>query len=360
MARKPSVAVLGSGNVGVCLAGILSLSGVDVSLGELPTFEENISPIIEKGGIDVHGECGVGFARPAVVTIDIEEAIQGRRIIMFCMPAYGHQLFTRACAPYLVDGQLLIYISHFGSMRMARLLRELNVNVDITVGETLSCIYLSNKTGPTEALIRAKKEALPFAAFPGQKTQGALDELRKIFSGLAPAKNCFETSINNASQWEHPAGTLLNAGWIEARKGGFSFGVEGRTPAVKRLQEAMDAEKIKIAHSLDIECIPSTDILKRLYKHGTNREKYAYLKNAPKQIQHRYLTEDLSYGVVPIANIGHELGVSTPVIDSTVRIASVAAGIDFLKDGLSAGTLELAGLSADEMNSLVEFGWDTR
>lgn len=99
------VAVLGTGNVGASLAGVLTLAGVDVSLGELPAFEDSLHPIIENGGIDVKGAFGVGLAKPSLMTSDVGDAIRGRKILLFCHPAYAHEAFTRACAPFLEDEQ---------------------------------------------------------------------------------------------------------------------------------------------------------------------------------------------------------------------------------------------------------------
>jgi len=350
------VAILGTGNVGVCHAAMLGLQGVDVSVGELPSFQESIEPIRQAGGIHLRGEYGEHFVELPVVTTDIEEAIAGCQIIFFCCPAFGQEEFARQCSPFLVDGQVLVFISHFGAIRMSNVLTELNVCADITVGETMSCVYLSNRTGPTEALVRGKKEGLPYAAFPSTATHPSLQVLQRAFPDWIAARNCLETTINNASQWEHPGGTLLNAGWIEATAGGFSFGAEGRTPAVRRIQEAMDGEKMLIAEAVGIEVVSSRDLLKRLYVRGTNQEKYKELKNAPPSLKHRYITEDLCYGVIPIAMIGHKLGVETPIIDAVVDVAAAASGEDLRARALDVADLGLEDISADEIRRIVESG----
>lgn len=359
------VAVLGSGNAGISLAGVLALSGVDVSLGELPDFEDSLRPILEKGGIDVKGEYGVGLAKPSLVTTEIAKAIRGRKILMFCHPAYAHEPFVRACAPYLEDGQILVFIAYFGAMRMTRLLSDLKVDADVILSEMISFNYACDKVGPNEALVKRKKEGLHYAAFPARKTRGALEVLRPVFPELTPAKNCLETSINNPNPWTHPVAVILNAGWIEATKGGFSFYMEGMTPAVKKLQQANDREKMEVSAELKLMKISNQDLARGMYKKIieqtgglTHQPKYyAQAKDAPPHLRHRYLVEDMIYGVVPVSDIGRELGVPTPLINATILIANIIAEMDFRKEGITAQKLGLAGLSAEEMNALAENGY---
>jgi len=361
--NKLKVTVLGSGNTGVSMAGVLALSGIDVSLAELPDFESSLEPIVKSGGIDVKGEFGVGLAKPEVVTTDIKEAIRGRKVLLFCHPAYAHEPFTRACAPYLEDGQILVYISYFGAMRMARLLAELGVNADVTLGETLSFLYACDKVGPNEALVKRRKEGLPFAAFPGSKTKTALEVLNQIFEDYSPARNCLETSINNVNPWAHPQGVILNAGWIEATEGAFSFYMEAMTPGVVRVQHACDYEKMEVAEKLGIEKTLTDDLAKRFYAKviqetgGTHQSKYyAKAHDAPKHLKHRYLVEDMVYGMVPVASIGHKLEVGTPIMNACIAIGNILAETDFWKEGVTANSLGLSGLTATEMMAFADKG----
>lgn len=359
----PKVTVLGTGNAGTSLAGVLTLAGIDVSLAELPEFEASLEPIVGNGGIDVKGEYGVGLARPAVMTTDIREAIRGRQILMFCHPAYAHEAFTRACAPHLEAGQLLVYISYFGAIRMRRLLSTLGVQAKVTTGETLSFVYACDKTGPHHALVKRRKEGLPFSVFPARDTGKALDLLNQVFEDFAPARNCLETSVNNVNPWTHPAGVLLNAGWIEATEGGFSFYMEGMTPSVLRLQRAMDDEKMEVAAALGLERITNSELARRMYRKivekvgGTHQKQYyAGVKDAPKTVKHRYLLEDMRYGVVPIASLARQLRIPTPALDATITIASIVAEADLWNDGITMKSLGADGLTASELVDWVERG----
>jgi opine dehydrogenase len=182
-----SLAVLGAGNAGCSLAGEMTLEGHDVSLAELPQFKTNLEVPVRKGGIEVAGELKTGFAKIKKMTMDIKDAIKGRELIFITSPAFGHEAFTRACAPYLEKDQALIYISYFGALRMAKLLKELGVDHDkITVAETASFVYACDRVGKKGAffmdryqddarvLIKREMDNLPLAAFPAAKTAEAL------------------------------------------------------------------------------------------------------------------------------------------------------------------------------------------
>jgi opine dehydrogenase len=118
----PSIAVLGAGNAGCSLAGEMALLGFDVSLSEIPQFKSNLEMPMKKGGVEVTGELRNGFGRLEKITYDIEDAINGRELVFVTSSAFGHEAFTRACAPHLRDGQVLIYISYFGDGKAAKIL----------------------------------------------------------------------------------------------------------------------------------------------------------------------------------------------------------------------------------------------
>jgi opine dehydrogenase len=354
MTKGPSFAILGAGNTGTSTAGILALSGFEVNLCELPSFEQNIKPIRDKGGIDVEGEFDVGYAKPNIITTSIKKAVEGVDVLLICCPAYGHEAFTRAFAPYLEDGQIIIYVSYFGALRMANFLSDINIEANVTVGETMGCIYACRRTGPTKVVVMRKKEELPVAAFPATKTDRVVEALN-TFALTQHATNVLETSINNMNPWSHVSGVILNAARIEATKGRFSFYADGVTPAVKRLRTALDKEKMAIADALGFRQISREDWASKFYKKPL-KGKYHSISTAPSDLNHRYLVEDIKYGIVPIASIGKTLGIETPNMNAVVRIASVLNEVDYWKEGVTARKLGLDGLNAEQMNKYAKEG----
>ena len=70
---------------------------------------------------------------------------------------------------------------------------------------------------------------------------------------------------------------------------------------------------------------------------------------APAGLDHRYLHEDVGYGLVPMAELGRLAGVATPAMDALIHLAGLALGIDYARDGLTLRRLGLAGLSPADL-----------
>ena len=70
---------------------------------------------------------------------------------------------------------------------------------------------------------------------------------------------------------------------------------------------------------------------------------------SPPSLDHRYVHEDVGFGLVPFAALGAVAGVPTPTIDAMIQLASLAVGIDYRRDGLTLERLGLAGKSASEL-----------
>ncbi len=54
---------------------------------------------------------------------------------------------------------------------------------------------------------------------------------------------------------------------------------------------------------------------------------------ASMDLEHRFIVKDLLCGIVPLASIGAELGVETPIMNAFIEIGSVVCGRDFRAQG---------------------------
>ena len=71
---------------------------------------------------------------------------------------------------------------------------------------------------------------------------------------------------------------------------------------------------------------------------------------AQSSLDNRYLTEDVGYSLVLFTDLARSLGVSTPVMDAVVQIASVVLARDFRAEAArTMQSLGLADLSRDEL-----------
>jgi opine dehydrogenase len=361
---NPKFAVLGSGNSGQAFAADLTLRGFSVNLSDIPGFEPNLVTIEKKGGIEISGEASKGFAELKMITMDPREAVRGVDIIIIGGSAFSHEPICRSLARYFEDGQYLWFISNFGAMRFNNWKKELNIIADVTPVETMSLIYAARALEPGKVVVFGVKDKLPTAALPARRTEDFLTKANMAFPQLVGAENILITSINNFNPIVHPPIVLFNAGRIEATDPkSWNLYVDGATESVTMVMLSMDKERMSLLSHLGLSGLAFKDAYQALYMHypiarATMSLSEAIRKSpvhsnpmlmAPSTLNSRYLTEDISFGLVPWSSIGHNWGLPTPTIDAIIQIGSTMLGADFVNEGLSAKDLAVEGMSLEEV-----------
>lgn len=353
------VTVIGAGNGGLAIASHLALKGHAVYLYSI--FKEELEPIIKKGGIELEGVEEKGFAILDKVTNDIKLALEGAELIMIVTPANAHAKIAKDCAPHLKDNQVVILNPGRtgGALEFDKVLTEEKIKNKPIIGEAQTLIYACRKISSTKVVIYGVKKSLSVASFPAKNTKRLIKVLNKAYPQFVPAVNVLETSLNNIGAIFHPAPTILNSARIESGEK-FDYYHEGITPVIATVLENIDRERLEVAKALKVKVQSAKEFLEEsygvkadsLYQAIQNNMAYKGVK-APIAINIRYLTEDIPMSLVPIASIGHQLGVPTPNIDSIIKIGSTMLKIDFWKSGRTADKLGLHNLSSTEIINLV-------
>lgn len=356
------VAVLGSGNGGQACAADQALRGFDVRLYEDPKFSSNLKPILEKGGVEVSGEGANGLARLSLVTSDIREVVKGAELIQIVSPAYAHKALFEACAPYLEEGQTVVFYGKGGAtLEILEIFRQRAATKRILLGESTSLPFACRIVGPAKVEIY-EPPALTIASLPSVKTPELLAKLRELYPMAVAATNVFETMFNDINAVVHPATVILNAGRIEYSKGEFFFYKEGITPEVCIVIEQVDAERCGILRSLNLKSNSLRDKLSKKDSRNYDslydaiRISWSSLQTikGPNNLHDRYLIEDVPFGLVSLVSFGDPLKVDTPVSRSLVTLASVLHKTDYMKTGRTVENLGLSGLGKRDMINFVE------
>jgi opine dehydrogenase len=71
---------------------------------------------------------------------------------------------------------------------------------------------------------------------------------------------------------------------------------------------------------------------------------------APTSLVHRYLTEDVPCGAVPVTDLARQLGVPAPVTAAGVTVADALLGTSWARTGRTMARLGLEGASAGEIH----------
>jgi opine dehydrogenase len=193
--------------------------------------------------------------------------------------------------------------------------------------------------------------------------------LSPLFPEAVAAPNIVHTGFTNANAMLHVANCIANAGRIESG-GGYKFYAEGVTPAVARLYEAINAERVAVAAALGAAVPTLEDWFDRVYgvREATLVEtcrRLTYNSDGPYQatgtpnsLDHKFITEDVPTGLVPMSELGAVAGVKTRAIDALVELARCMTGKGFAAEARTLKRLGLSGMDATKIRRIVEQGFD--
>jgi opine dehydrogenase len=357
-----NIAVLGAGAGGTAIAFDCAFHGHEVRLFDFPQFPENIEAIGAKQLITAEGDIS-GSANVAYAGHEIDEALNGAELIYVVGPAYSTEPFGRAVAGKLQPGQTVIVSpsSCGGALAFKRAAGLALENDSVRVAETSTLHYAVRLARPGHIRVFLKlKAGNLLAALPGKHTPDILQLISDVYPGMEAAQSVLQTSLQNANPVIHPAVTLANAARIEGTGGDFLFYEEGVSDSTGRLIEALDRERIAIGAKLGLTIFPDPQMgMRQGYMLEDNygaayRQAPGFLGiGAQPQLDHRYLNEDVGYGLVFMSGLAKQVDVATPSMDAVIQLTSVLMNRDYAGEALrTPGTLGIAGYSAAELGAL--------
>ncbi len=356
------ITVLGAGAGGTAMAFDCASHEHEVRLFDFEQFPDNIAAIAEQGGIHADGDIS-GFGTIAYSGHDIDEALQDAELIYVVGPAYSTEPFGEAVAGKLSAGQTVIVSpSSCGGALAFKRAAGLAVEDDsIRVAETSTLHYAVRVTEPGKIRVFLKlKAGNLLAALPGKHTSDILELIADVYPSMEPAKSVLQTSLQNANPIIHPAVTLSNAARIEMTGGDFLFYEDGVSDSVGRLIEALDNERIAIGKALGITILPDPEMgmrqgymLEANYGSGYRKAPGFLGIGAQPQLDHRYLNEDVGYGLVFMSKLGGQVGVPTPGMDAIIDVASIVMAHEYRAEALrTPESLGIADLSVAQLATL--------
>lgn len=365
MNKDTRYTVIGAGHGGKAMTAHLALMGFPVTLYN--RTPDNVAAIKARSALQLNSYEGGphGLAKLALVTSDMAEALESAEIIMVVVPSSAHADVAARMAPHLHQGQIVLLNPGRtgGALEFAKVLSDEECAADITIAEAETFIYASRSDGPAEARIFRMKDAVPLAALPATRTQSVLEGLRPAYPQFIDGKNVLHTGLNNMGAVFHPALTLLNAGRIESTLGEFQFYIDGVTPAVGRVLEVLDRERVTVASALGIRARTGLEWLKMAYN-ATGEDLTEAIHNqpgyrgimAPRTLHHRYLFEDVPMSLVPMVALGQRYGVSVRGMDSIIRLACFVHRTDYWRQGRTLDRMGIEEWSVSELTQYVNEG----
>ena len=342
------IAVIGAGNAGYAIASELALKGFRVNLYDDKKFESNLIPVKNAGGIEIYG-CGIeGFAKMNIVTTVLEEAIENVKFIIICTQSHAHNELAIKLSQCIKDKQLIILLpGYWGSVIFYKILR-LKKNKAIKIAESSTPPYACSRIeGKAKVNIQSITNA-HLAAIPARETNDVMNEINEIYPNrFFPAKNVLEVAINAVGLFQ-TAMCILNTSRIESGEDFYHFR-QGYTPSVLKVLQAIWEEKDLILEALKLTDLSPFEELKKKLLNPTLEQ--LSIKR-PNNMDHRYLTENCPFRLVPMSSLGLILNIPTPITNALIELASTINGINYYKYGR---TMENLGLSSLKINELIKF-----
>jgi len=354
------VAVLGGGNGSYAAAADLAEQGHEVRFWRRDAAA--FAPVLDSQSItlkDIRGRRDVRLAR---ATTDVGEAVRGAELLIVPTPAFAQSDIARAIAPHVSDGQVVFLPpGTFGSYVMAKVMREAGSRAAVALAETGTLPYLTRKHGPAEIAITIRAKRLPTGAFPASRSAHAFDLLRRAYPSVEPIEDALSGALMNAGPIIHPPLILMNAGPLEHFPK-WDIHKEGTQPAIRRVTDALDDERIAVREALGYRPYHFPlrdhyatdkwmygDAHDRLVESGDWREKIELTT-------HRYMREDVAYGLAFLVSVAEWAGVPCPVARGLLALGSAVCGAEFRKGPRTLESLGLAGLDRAAMRRLLDQG----
>lgn len=350
------VAIVGSGNSGLALAAYLSQQGYPVHL--LTRSLDKIETVAQSKTVKSTGKVEGEFELKAVTTDPAQSITQSRTIFIATVTTVYAEV-ARAIAPYLCDGQeIVLFSSKFGGS--VHFERELNLNwVDcerrgITVVET-DALFACRIQEDGSVWIRGFKDWTLFSAPTCTKTDAARSIIHRFFPKLQQADNIIQRGLTDFGAIAHTLTMLTNMNKVD-RAEPFLFYYEGFTERTIALMEKLESEFRAVATAYGTTLIPMPELLNRYYGCDTS-SLYNALRTvpnyrhsqAPQELNHRYIIEDVSCSHVPIQGLARKAGVLTPVLDSIICFAETLLNQDFTNEGRNLDALGWGAMSHAEI-----------
>ncbi len=351
------VAVIGAGAGGAAAVAELSIAGHIVTLWNRSAA--TLAPFIALGGVEYEGVLGAGIAKPALITPNLAEAIDKADVALVCLPTISHDSVARSLAQLRADRlPVVLNPGHTGgALEFRESYRLAGGGTTPPIAEFHTLSYIARKYAPAKVTITGKAKFLRLGVLPGG--DAAAGAARLLYPVAHAVGDVLNSSLANLNMTLHAPGAVLGAAWIESTRGDFTFYVQGMTPGVTRVMQALDDERLAVARAFGHALLPlgaemqkygtvepyvtdTTDLVGAIASGEANKK-----IKAPDSLRHRYYLEDFGHGLVPFIALGEAAGVPTPVAKALLDLGSTLTGVDFRQSGRTAQKMGIAGLDRD-------------
>jgi opine dehydrogenase len=355
-----NIAIVGGGNGCYAAAADLAQAGHRISLWRRDAAA--LKAVIDAGSIVLKDADGARDVAIACATADMGEALAGAQLIVIPSPAVAQRDIALRMAPHLADGQVIFLPpGTFGSLVMARVVRQAGSKADVTWAETGTLPYLARKHGEREIHITVRAVRLPTGVYPARRAEQALAVIREAYPSVHGCGDALSGALMNAGPIIHPPLMVMNAAPLQHFER-WDIHNEGTQPAVRAVTDRLDQERIRVREALGYGAphYPLADHYssdrwmygdahKKLVKSGDWRE-HIDLHH------HRYITEDTELGLAFLASVARWAGADAPIAQGLLAVAGGFLGRDLRYGPRTLEAMGLASITREALQRLLHDG----
>ncbi len=347
---RNAVAIIGAGPVGRATAAYLVHHGTAAALWS-PSGKSTAALVTTPG----HGRLAYEGALSGVADVEIvvnPAQLSAYEVVVLAVPGHAYPVVLPIIAPHLHGGQWVIVSGALSLVPLwiaERAGSQGNRPLVAAWGTSLATARYAGAAGVNINTLRSRFEV---AAIPSARTDEALQICRTLFGDrFAPLANILATALLNVNPVAHVAEVLPNLSRIDKRENWPLFG--NLTPSAARIGEAIDLERQAIARAFGYN-VRSIHEHTHLSYH-VPLAGYADMAAAihardgspagPTTLNHRYVVEDVPFGLVFYEALAQMVSVPAPNISASITLLSSAYGRDLRGDNPLLAELGMAAMT---------------
>lgn len=342
------IAILGAGNGGSAVAADLTIKGHDVTLIKTSdTMHKAHFQYLKdtNGKIVMVENVKTTTVMLNRVSTDLSLVENAELIIIYVQTNY-HDSLIRRIAPFLKDGHTILIEPGYLSTAY---FNEYCSNVDITIIEAESSPIDCRIVEPGIIKVSFRNVRNPLGVYPVGHKDGIEGKMGQLGYNFYYLSSVIEAALHNPNLIVHTVGAVMSIPRIEYSKGDYCMYWEVFTPSVWNILLELDNEKMNVLERLGCPKISYVDACKYRNTLDENMDatavffEYAHSPNVvqgPHVVDSRYITEDVSQGLVLLESLAKKFNISTPICSALIDIAGAALKKDFRREGR---TLERLG-----------------